>query len=92
MPVLAPAAGEVLIKVNAITTCPHWDLHIMDGEPMFPQMRMEYPYTPGQPGHEMVGEIAALGPDVEGFVVGDRVVAWQDRGQQARQFCPTLQW
>ncbi len=87
MPVLAPAAGEVLIKVNAITTCPHWDLHIMDGEPMFPQMRMEYPYTPGQPGHEMVGEIAALGPDVEGFVVGDRVVAWQDRGQQVRQGC-----
>ena len=52
MPVLEPQAGEVLLKVRAITTCPHWDLHINDGEPMFPHMQLGYPYTPGQPGHE----------------------------------------
>jgi 2-desacetyl-2-hydroxyethyl bacteriochlorophyllide A dehydrogenase len=87
MPVLDPEAGEVLVKVNAITTCPHWDLHIMAGEPMFPHMKMEYPYTPGQPGHEMVGEVSALGAGVEDFALGDRVAAWQDRGQQVRQGC-----
>jgi threonine 3-dehydrogenase len=87
MPVLEPQAGEVLMKVNAITTCPHWDLHINDGEPMFPNMQMNYPYTPGQPGHEAVGQVAALGPDVEGFEVGQRVVAWRDRGLAVRQGC-----
>ena len=47
---LGPQEGEVLVKVNAITTCPHWDLNIIDGQPMFPNMKMEYPYTPSQPG------------------------------------------
>ena len=87
LPVLDPQEGEVVVKVNAVSTCPHWDLHIIDGEPMFPNMKMEYPYTPGQPGHEMVGEVAALGPGVEGFSIGDRVAAWQDRGLQVRQGC-----
>ncbi len=87
MPVLEPQQGEVLMKVNAITTCPHWDLHINDGEPMFPHMRLDYPYTPGQPGHEAVGQVAALGPGVEGFEVGQRVVAWRDRGLAVRQGC-----
>ena len=87
MPVLEPQEGEVLMKVNAITTCPHWDLHINDGEPMFPNMQMNYPYTPGQPGHEAVGQVAALGPGVDGLEVGQRVVAWRDRGLAVRQGC-----
>lgn len=86
-PVLEPQAGEVLLKVNAITTCPHWDIHITDGEPMFPNMQLDYPYTPGQPGHEAVGEVAALGPGVDNFKVGQRVVAWRDRGLAVRQGC-----
>ena len=87
MPVLEPQAGEVLLKVRAITTCPHWDLHINDGEPMFPHMQLGYPYTPGQPGHEAVGEVAALGPGVDSFALGQRVVAWRDRGLAVRQGC-----
>ena len=87
MPVLEPQEGEVLMKVNAITTCPHWDLHINDGEPMFPNMQMNYPYTPGQPGHEAVGQVATLGPGVDGLEVGQRVVAWRDRGLAVRQGC-----
>ena len=87
MPVLEEQEGEVLLKVNAITTCPHWDIHIMDGVPMFPNMQLDYPYTPGQPGHEAVGEIAALGPGVNHFSVGQRVVAWRDRGLAVRQGC-----
>lgn len=76
-----PGPGEVLVKVLGVTTCPHWDMHIMDGEPMFPGHQLEYPYLVGQPGHEATGEVVGLGPDVHDLQVGDRVVAWQDTGQ-----------
>jgi len=85
-PIPQPEAGEVLVKVAAITTCPHWDLHLMSGEPMFPGVPLPYPYTPGQPGHEMVGEVAAVGPGVTGFAVGEQVAAWRDAGAR-RQGC-----
>lgn len=79
----SPAADEVLVRVDAITTCPHWDIHLMAGEPMFPGGTLEYPYTPGQPGHEMTGTVEILGTDVEEFAIGDRVAAWRDRGAAA---------
>jgi threonine dehydrogenase-like Zn-dependent dehydrogenase len=85
-PIPQPGLGEVLIKVAAVTTCPHWDLHLMSGEPMFPGVPLPYPYTPGQPGHEMTGEVVALGPDVTALQVGDRVAAWRDAGAK-RQGC-----
>jgi len=77
-PVAGP--GQVLLKVLAVTTCPHWDMHILGGEPMFPGVPIEYPYTLGQPGHEACGEIAAVGEGVEGLHVGQRVCAWRDPG------------
>lgn len=79
-PIPQPGAGEVLLKVLSVTTCPHWDMHLMSGEPMFPGRPLPYPYPPGQPGHEAMGEVAALGPGVTGLAVGDRVVAWRDQG------------
>ncbi len=79
-PVPEPAEGEALIKVLGVTTCPHWDLHLMDGVPMFPGRPLTYPYTPGQPGHEAVGEVIAVGLGVEGLPVGARVAAWRDPG------------
>lgn len=85
-PIPQPGAGEVLVKVAAITTCPHWDLHLMSGEPMFPGVPLPYPYTPGQPGHEMTGEVVALGPDVTTLHIGDHVAAWRDAGAR-RQGC-----
>jgi threonine dehydrogenase-like Zn-dependent dehydrogenase len=75
-----PGPGEVLVKVLAVTTCPHWDLHLMAGEPMFPGHELRYPYTPGQPGHEAMGEVAAVGEGVEAPRTRQRVVAWRDRG------------
>jgi len=80
VPVPEPGPGEVLVKVLGVTTCPHWDMHLMDGDPMFPGHRLEYPLIPGQPGHEATGEVVALGPGVRDLKVGDRVVAWQDTG------------
>ncbi|OJJ86529.1 zinc-dependent alcohol dehydrogenase family protein [Aspergillus glaucus CBS 516.65] len=58
--------NDVLIKVKACGVC-GTDLHIHEGEfiAKFPMI----------PGHETVGEVAALGPNVTGFEIGDRVVA-----------------
>jgi threonine dehydrogenase-like Zn-dependent dehydrogenase len=80
VPVPRPGKGQVLLKVLGVTTCPHWDLHLMQGIPMFPGGVLDYPYTPGQPGHEAMGEIAALGEGVSGLEVGARVSAWRDPG------------
>lgn len=81
-----PVAGEVLVKVLGVTTCPHWDLHIWGGEPMFPGHELRYPYLPGQPGHEAMGEVAAVGEGVTDLSVGDRVVAWRDTGKPRAGF------
>ncbi|MEM7533177.1 MAG: zinc-binding dehydrogenase [Chloroflexota bacterium] len=85
-PIPTLEADEVLVKVAAITTCPHWDLHILGGVSMYPGGTIDYPYIPGQPGHEMTGEVAAVGSGVDDFAVGDHVVAWRDPGQ-VRQGC-----
>ena len=79
-PTPEPQADEVLVKVEGITTCPHWDMHIMEGKPMFEGMHLPYPYYPGQPGHEIVGQVAASGAEVTGFEPGQRVVVWRDGG------------
>lgn len=85
-PTPEPGAGEVLLRVEAVTTCPQWDLHLRHNEPMFLGHRFEYPYTPGQPGHEATGTIAALGEGVTGLALGDRVSAWRDPGH-GKQGC-----
>ena len=80
VPTPEPGPGEVLLRVDAVTTCPQWDLHLRHNEPMFVGHQFTYPYTPGQPGHEATGEIAAVGEGVTSVVVGDRVSAWRDVG------------
>lgn len=82
VPIPQPGPGEVLVRVEAVTTCPQWDLHLRHNEPMFIGHKFEYPYTPGQPGHEATGEIAAVGADVDNIAVGDRVSVWRDAGHQ----------
>lgn len=81
VPTPEPEAHQVLIKVLGITTCPHWDIHIMDGEQMLPGLPLTYPYAPGQPGHEAMGEVVKVGADVTDFEPGMRVAAWRDQGQ-----------
>ncbi len=80
VPLPEPGPGQILVRIEGITTCPHWDLHLMSGEPMFPNRPLPYPYPAGQPGHEAVGMVAALGPGVTGPAVGTRVAAWRDQG------------
>lgn len=65
VPVPAPRAGEVLVRVAACGVC-HTDLHVIKGEVAFP--------TPAVLGHEISGTVAARGPGVGGVREGDRVV------------------
>jgi 2-desacetyl-2-hydroxyethyl bacteriochlorophyllide A dehydrogenase len=60
-----PGPGQVVVAPRAVGIC-GTDLHIIDGE--FPPA----PY-PIVPGHEFSGEVVALGADVAGLNVGDRV-------------------
>lgn len=79
-----PGPGQVLLKVEAVATCPQWDLHLRHNEPMFIGHTFNYPYTVGQPGHEATGDIVEIGPGVESVAVGDRVSAWRDQGHQVQ--------
>ncbi len=66
---------EVLCRVGACGIC-GTDIHIMQGhfKGVFP------PQFPFILGHEWYGEIAALGPGVEGFAVGQRVIGEPQKG------------
>ena len=78
----SPAPDEVLVKILGIATCPQWDLHMMEGRPMFPGASLEYPLVPGHPGHEAMGEVVSVGADVRAFSPGMHVAAWRDPGNR----------
>ena len=84
-----PKGSEVLLKVTHCGVC-HSDVHIHDGHfdmgggnKLDVRAGRQLPFTLG---HEIEGEVAALGPDAKGVSVGDRVVAfpWIGCGE-----CPT---
>ncbi|MYZ48201.1 zinc-dependent alcohol dehydrogenase family protein [Propylenella binzhouense] len=80
LPVPRPGPGEVLVKVLACGVC-RTDLHVVDGE-------LPDPKLPLVPGHEIVGRVAATGPGVERFKLGDRVgVPWLGRTCGECRFC-----
>jgi 2-desacetyl-2-hydroxyethyl bacteriochlorophyllide A dehydrogenase len=61
----SPGAGEVLVRVSVCGLC-GTDMHILEGE----LTSARYPLTPG---HELSGEVVALGDGIEGTQVGDVV-------------------
>src|SRR5262249_50823881 len=64
-----PAPGQVLVRVSACAVC-RTDLHVVDGE-------LPNPKLPLVIGHEIVGRVEELGPDVSRFKPGERVgVPW----------------
>ncbi len=64
-----PGVGELLIRVHACGVC-RSDALIAEGH--FPGL--QYPRVPG---HEVIGSVGAVGPDVRGWAVGDRAgVGW----------------
>jgi len=69
LPKPRPAAGQLLLKVTACGIC-RTDLHVVDGE-------LTEPALPLVPGHQIVGQVEALGPGVTGYSRGQRVgVPW----------------
>jgi len=90
-----PGPGEVVVRVLAAGICGS-DLHsYRDPSRIWPGLKLPY-----MAGHELAGEIAALGPDVIGVQVGQRVgveprhlvscgrCRWCRRGDY--QLCPEL--
>ncbi|UZE84365.1 zinc-dependent alcohol dehydrogenase family protein [Pseudomonas viciae] len=75
-----PASGQMLIKVQACGVC-RTDLHLFDGE--LPQARL-----PRVPGHEIVGEVIAVGAQVAADWIGRRVgVPWLGWTCGVCEFC-----
>jgi propanol-preferring alcohol dehydrogenase len=71
---------QVRIAVSACGVC-RTDLHVVDGD-------LPYPALPIVPGHEIVGRVIELGPDVKKLKIGDRVgVPWLGRTCGACTFC-----
>jgi alcohol dehydrogenase, propanol-preferring len=71
----SPRGREVLLKVKAAGVC-HSDLHIAEGGYDLGQgkrlnMADRGVSLPLTMGHEVVGEVAALGPDASGVKIGD---------------------
>src|SRR5438105_11571218 len=84
-----PQGEEVLLRVEAAGVC-HSDVHIWDGhfdlgegkQISLASRGVQLPFTMG---HEIAGEVAALGPQASGVEIGDKVVAypWIGCGQCA---------
>lgn len=69
LPKPEPAPGQVRLRVRACGVC-HTDLHLVEGEIALPKL-------PVVPGHQIVGQVDAVGDGATRFHVGDRVgVPW----------------
>lgn len=68
-PLPQPGPGEVRLRVQACAVC-RTDLHVVDGD-------LPLPRLPLVPGHEIVGVVEAVGPDVDAGRLGLRMgVPW----------------
>ena len=72
-PIPEPGFAEVLVKIEAVAIC-GTDLEILhNGLPAL--IEEELPFQKGHViGHEYVGTVVKLGPSVDEFQIGDRVV------------------
>jgi NADPH:quinone reductase-like Zn-dependent oxidoreductase len=78
----SPARGELLVEVTAVGVGA-WDLHVAEGRLAGILPSGDRPFTMGA---ELCGRVRAVGVGVEGFAVGDRIMAnpgiigaWADR-------------
>ncbi len=82
LPDRTPGPGEIRVKVAACGVC-RTDLHVLDGE--LPDQRL-----PIIPGHEIVGRIDAVGSEVQGLSLGQRVgVSWLGHTCGVCPYCRT---
>ena len=74
------AGSQLLLHVRACGLC-HTDLHIVEGE-------LPVQKRPLVPGHQIVGIVEAVGPDVRSYRLGDRVgVPWLNAVCGKCRFC-----
>ena len=71
-PTPVPGRAEVLVRIDAVAICAT-DLEIIHvGSPA--RIQGSLPFNKNfTPGHEYMGTVAALGPDVDEFAIGERV-------------------
>jgi len=80
LPVPEPGPGQLLLRVQACGVC-HTDLHIVLGE-------IHPPRLPVTPGHQIVGRVEQVGPEVDGWQVGERAgVPWLYSTDGTCEFC-----
>jgi len=80
VPKPVPGRGQVLVRVLACGVC-HTDLHLAQGEIVPPR----YPVVPG---HQVVGRVDGVGPDVADFSSGERVgLPWLFSACGECEFC-----
>jgi NADPH:quinone reductase-like Zn-dependent oxidoreductase len=67
LPLPTPGPGQILVRVGAVSLNYRDLLMVRDGM----GMKFDMPFTPGS---DMAGTVAAVGPGVQRFAIGDRVV------------------
>src|SRR5260370_3203635 len=91
-PTPKPQGTEVLVKVAACGVC-HSDLHLQDGyfdlgggnKLELEKLGLKLPHTLG---HEIVGEVVAVGPEAAGARIGDKRAVHPWIGCGSRETCP----
>lgn len=72
----SPTGNQVLVRMVACGVC-HSDIHLHDGEFNLGNDKKLEVGRPGLVlGHEIFGEVVAIGPDVSGVTIGDRRVVY----------------
>jgi propanol-preferring alcohol dehydrogenase len=80
LPDPVPGPGEIALRVSACGVC-RTDLQLVEGD-------LEARRLPIVPGHQIVGRVIAVGPEVEGWQVGDRAgVGWPAGSCGSCTFC-----
>jgi alcohol dehydrogenase, propanol-preferring len=75
-PIPTPGPGQVRIRVEACGVC-HTDAFTVEGR--YPGLSL-----PRVPGHEVIGRVEALGPEVSGWRIGQRVGVGLFGGQDGK--------
>lgn len=76
--IAVPPVGddEMLVRVEAVTTCPRWDILMYEGTDVLDLTKSpDYPLPAGWPGHEIAGVVVETGTKVCKFQPGDRIAA-----------------
>ena len=80
VPTPIPREDELLVRVSACGIC-RTDLHVVEGE-------LAVRRSPLIPGHQIVGQVEAVGAGGKSFSVGDRVgIAWLNRTCGKCNYC-----